>query len=324
MSRPIHPAGTSVPSTARRSASASKRVGDHQVGREEQLARGALGLRQHRAGELDALLLHERVAGLDPLGTEEAEAHGATDQDLVGDLQEALEHPDLVGDLGPAEDDAERALGVVAHRRQLAHLPFEEQPCVAGEVVRHALGRGVSAVSRPEGVVHVDLGQGGQAGGQLWVVGGLPRLEAAVLQQHDVPGRIALDQPPHLRPRDARSEVNVHLEQGCQPRRQQGHGQLRLAVLRAPEMRDQDRHRAAFAQQLDRRQRRPDPGVVGHEAVVQGDVEVDAYEDAPALDVGVADARLAERPPGRPGLGGQAPTAAGSSTLAASSTQRFE
>ena len=52
---------------------------------------------------------------------------------LVGGLEEAVDDPDLAGDLGAAEDDAERPRGVVADRGQLADLALEQQPGVAGK-----------------------------------------------------------------------------------------------------------------------------------------------------------------------------------------------
>jgi hypothetical protein len=47
--------------------------------------------------------------------------------------------------------------------------------------------------------------------------------------------------------------------------------------------------RAAPAQRLDGRQRRADAGVVGDPAILERDVEVDAQQDATALDVEVVE-----------------------------------
>ena len=43
------------------------------------------------------------------LRPEEAEAHRSADQDLVGELEKALDDADLVADLGAAEHDDQRA-----------------------------------------------------------------------------------------------------------------------------------------------------------------------------------------------------------------------
>ena len=188
MSRPIQPSGTSTPSDSRRSVSASNSLAEHEVDRQGQLAVGLLGPLQRLGGQLDALLLDQRVAGLDPLRAEEAEAHRAADQDLVGDLEEAVDDADLVGDLGAAEDDDQRPRRVLDHPGQLGHLALQQQPGVAGEVVGDALGAGVGAVGGAEGVVDVEVGERGEAFGQLRVVLRLPRLEAGVLEQQHVAG----------------------------------------------------------------------------------------------------------------------------------------
>ena len=88
-------------------------------------------------------------------------------------------------------------------------------------------------------------------------------------------------------------------------RRRQGWWMCAFGALGAAEVGHQDQRRAAFAQQFDRRQRRPDAGVVGDMTtyllrfasggvVRQGDVEVHPDEDPSALDFGVADACLVE------------------------------
>ena len=87
----------------RRSARPSTRSTGSSSSQSESSARSSAS-----AAELDALLLDQRVAGRDPLRAEEAEAHRAADQDPVGDLEEAVDHADLVGDLGAAEDDDQR------------------------------------------------------------------------------------------------------------------------------------------------------------------------------------------------------------------------
>ena len=54
--------------------------------------------------------------------------------------------------------------------------------------------------------------------------------------------------------------------------------QLRLAILRASQVGDQHKLGPTGPQLLDRRQRRPNPSVVGHRAIVERDVEVDPDE----------------------------------------------
>ena len=70
--------------------------------------------------------------------------------------------------------------------------------------------------------------------------------------------------------------------------------ELRLVVLRAAEVRHEQQPRTALPQLLDRRQRGADPSVVGHRAICQRDVEVDADQAALTGDV----AEVVERPHG--------------------------
>ena len=183
MSRPIQPSGTSTPSSSRRSVSASnalarargRRAGAASRCRVEQLARG-----------LEVLVLAQRVADRVALGGEEREAHRAADEDRVGALQEGVEHADLVGHLGAADDRHERARRVLEDAGERPHLALEQPPGGARQQVRDALGRGVRAVRGAERVVDVDVGERGVALRELGVVLRLPRLEADVLEHHDV------------------------------------------------------------------------------------------------------------------------------------------
>ena len=159
MSRPIQPSGTSVPSSSRRSASASKRSpSTRSSGSSSRQSRRPRPCSSARARQLDALLLDQRVAGRLALRAEEAEAHRAADQQRVGRVEEAVDQRDLVGHLGAAEHHHERPLGRLDDRAQRGHLALEQQ---AGhrraQVLGHAGGGGVRAVGGAEGVVHVGV-----------------------------------------------------------------------------------------------------------------------------------------------------------------------
>ena len=126
---------------------------EDEVDGELQIAVRPLGALQRLGGQLHPLLLDQRVAGRDPLGAEEAEAHRAADQDPVGDLEEAVDDPDLVGDLGAAEDDHQGPRRGLDDGGQLGDLALEQEPGVAGQEVGDALGAGVGAMGGAEGVV---------------------------------------------------------------------------------------------------------------------------------------------------------------------------
>src|SRR6266436_6737303 len=66
-------------------------------------------------------------------------------------------------------------------------------------------------------------------------------------------------------------------------------------TLRSAQMRSQDHARAMFGCVLDGWNRGADPGVVFDLAVLDGNVEVNADEDAPAAQVEVTDGELCHR-----------------------------
>ena len=147
MSRPIQPSGTSIPSSARAGASAEKLVA---ITRSLGSSRRACPSRPAAASAARAGSIpsgsHSDAPTSWPERGEEREAHRAADEDGVGDLQEALDHADLVGHLRAADDGHERAPRVLEDRAQRAHLALEQAPGGGGEQVGHALGAGVGAV----------------------------------------------------------------------------------------------------------------------------------------------------------------------------------
>src|SRR3954452_20441161 len=121
-----------------------------------------------------------------PLRLEEREAHRPADQDGVGLLQERLEHADLVGHLGTADDRHQRPPRLGEDAGERLHLALQQPPRGRRQQVRDALGGGVRAVCRPERVVDVDVGERRVAGGELGRVLRLTLEEAHVLDHHDV------------------------------------------------------------------------------------------------------------------------------------------
>ena len=73
-----------------------------------------------------------------------------------------VEHGDLVRDLGAAEDRHERPLGMLQRAAEEVQLLLHQEAGHGGQVVRDALGAGVRAVRRAEGVVDVDVAQRGK------------------------------------------------------------------------------------------------------------------------------------------------------------------
>ena len=221
---------------------------------------------------------------------QEREGHGAADEQRVGDLEEAVDHADLVGHLGPAQHRDEGTAGRLEQALESVDLALEQPPGrVLGHEVGDALGRGVRAVGRAESVVDVHVGQVGQAVRERGVVLGLARLVADVLEHEHVAGPQRVDLGAHLVADHARSELHRGLDQLSQPLRGRAQRQLGLAVLGPAQVRGEHELGAAPAQLLDGREGGADAGVVGDVPVVERDVEVDPHEDALVLDVDIVE-----------------------------------
>ena len=146
---------------------------------------------------------------------------------------------------------------------------------------------------RAERVVHVDVRVGRERLRELRVVLLLLGVEAQVLEEQQLAG----SEPPHGVLGSRAERVAGHRdrasEQLGQPLRDRPEPErvLDLAVG-AAQVTGEDEARALREQVLDRRQRGADALVVGDLAVLEGDVEIDADEDAFARRVGVADGEL--------------------------------
>ena len=114
--------------------------------------------------------------------------HAAADEDGVGLLQEVVDHPDLVRDLGPAQDGHQGALGLLQGFAHEVELFLHQEPCHRGQVVGYALGGGVGPVGSAEGVKDEDVRQGGQLSGEVRVVLLLLDAEPEILHQHGLAG----------------------------------------------------------------------------------------------------------------------------------------
>ncbi len=145
---------------------------------------------------LDVLLAAQRGADRVALRAEEREAHRAADQHAVGELEEAVDHADLVGHLRAAEHRDERARRVLEDLAERLDLALEQPAGGAREQVRDALGARVRAVRGAERVVDVDVGELGERACELRVVLGLAGLEADVLEHQDLARRELLRRAP--------------------------------------------------------------------------------------------------------------------------------
>ena len=148
-----------------------------------------------------------------------------------------------------------------------------------------AVGGGLGAVSGAEGIVHVDIAQGGVFLGQGFVVFLLALVAAGVFQHHHITRsqREAAIQVVGLQAHGAAQQFLQAL--GHRSQRVLG---LEFALFRAAQVGGDHDGGALVQRGLDGRHRSPDAGVVGDVAVlIQRDVEVAADEDFLAFQVEV-------------------------------------
>ena len=194
--------------------------------------------------------------------------HLAADEDGVCAAAEVLEDAELVLDLGPARDEDERPLDVAEQPSEHLELLLEQEPRVGGKQLGHAHRGRMGAVGRAEGVIHVQVPALGKAPRALRVVPRLARVEARVLEH------------PHA----------VVRQELAQARRDRCHPERGIGALRAAEVRAHGDPGGPLVEEVaQRRQRGPDPRVVGDAAVLERDVQVRADQDVLARDLRLAD-----------------------------------
>ena len=239
---------------------------------------------------VDLVLLEQALADLVALGLEEREDHAAADQQPVDRAEQVVDDAELVRDLGAAEHDDVRPLGVAGEPAQHLGLDLDQ---LAGRVRQppgHVVDAGVLAVHGTEAVTDVDVGESGELVGEgaalRVVLALLARVEAQVLEQRDV----AVAEPVDGRPGAVADRVGRELDRPAehlgQPLGDRGEAVLlhRLALGPA-QVRAHDHAGAAVGEVGDRRRAGPDPAVVGDRAAVQRHVEVRADEDPLAAEV---------------------------------------
>ena len=140
-------------------------------------------------------------------------------------------------------------------------------------------------------VVHIDVRERGELLGKVVVVLLLLGMKTEIFQQHDATLRSRL----HGLRRDCAHAVggkrDIHPKQFTRPRRDRTQTHLRVRFpFRPSKVRGKDHHRGSRLERVpNSRQRCLDAGVVADDAVFDRDVEVDANEHAPPLQIEIAD-----------------------------------
>jgi hypothetical protein len=116
----------SMPSTAMGAAAASNLSAADVIDREDDLHPAFLAA-SRTLRRVELVVLHEGFADLVALGLEEGIGHAAADDEGRGVLEEGLEHRDLGGDLGAA-DDGDQGLGRIGdHGLEVLDLLLHEE-----------------------------------------------------------------------------------------------------------------------------------------------------------------------------------------------------
>ena len=236
----------------------------------------------------------------------EGVGHAASDDDVIGLLDEVPDEGDLIGDLGAAEDREKWALRVLEHGCKGSQFLLDQE-------ARHLVGKldsgdaRVGAVGGTEGVVHVDVGELAEAGAEGGHLGGISLhavpfgilglalfldMETDILEQDDLAGFQGGAGGLDLGSDAVVEELHRLAEQFLQLCGDGLEGVLGDALaVGAAEMAGQDDRRTLIQGVLDGRKRRGDALGIGDLSglLVLGDVEVNADEDAFAGEVEVLD-----------------------------------
>ncbi len=212
------------------------------------------------------------LAGGYAQGALEGVGHAADDDQRVDLVEQVIDHVDLAGDLGAADDGDEGLFRRFQRFAEIGDLLFHQQAGDGGlEEVGDAFCRGVGAVGGAEGVVDVDVGQRGEGLRERRIVGLFFGVVAQILKQQHLAGfELARHLAGHFadavrRKGDVDGFAQLLVEQLAQAddhRAQRVLG-IRLA-LGAAQMRGED-DLGLVAQGVD------DGGQRGHDAGVVGD-----------------------------------------------------
>ena len=236
---PSSPRALDTSAVSRTSAAASKRSpSTRSVGSSSRQLELSAFTSASRA-QLDPLLLHERVAGLLALRPEEAEAHRAADQQRVGQVEEAVDQPDLVAHLGAAEHHDQRAArGSRRSRVRVVTSRSSSGPAADG---RSSVTPTVDACARWAAPNASFTKTSAELGELLGEPAGRSSSRPRSQRVFSSTQHLARVEPrgaaPHLRPDDLRRLVHASAEQLGQPPRDRRERGRRVAPLRPAEVR---------------------------------------------------------------------------------------
>ncbi|MCY1431576.1 hypothetical protein D9M71_475480 [compost metagenome] len=215
---------------------------------------------------------------------QEGVGDAATDDQLVADLAQAVQHVEFGRHLGAGNNSRHRLGRGTQGFAQCVQFSGQQRAGSSdfGEL-GHAVGRTLGTVSGAEGVHHEHVAQGGVLLGQFVGVLFLAFVEAHVFEQHDVAGldvntAQVISHQRHFTAQGTAQVVGNRLEAVLG---------RELAFGRTAKVRADHHGRAFFQGQLDGRQRGQDTRIAGDNTVLDWDVEVFADQYALTLQIEV-------------------------------------
>ncbi|KAL7551129.1 hypothetical protein ACHAWF_014328 [Thalassiosira exigua] len=265
-------------------------VGDNDVGGEEDLLPELLRLLEDFLGGVDEVFLDEGGPDAEALRLEEGEDHASSDDDLVALVEEGIEDGDLGGDLGSTDDGGHGLLSRGDGAVEVLELLGEEESRHGGlEELGHALGGGVRAVGRAEGVVDEEVEGSGEVLDEASLVLGLLLVEAGVLEHDHVALRGTVDDGLDVVADAVGGKLDLLAEELAHALGAGSEAELVLrSILGAAEVGADGDDGALVLEVLDGGDGGADAGVIGDGLAVEGHVHVAPDEDLLALELGLA------------------------------------
>ena len=269
-------------------------IGNAVVDGEQDLDALLLGLLEHLAGALDPVLFLEGLTNGQALSQEEGVGHAATDDQGVSGVDEVIENADLGGNLGTADDSDEGALGLGEDAGQRVDLLLEQEASDGRQVSGGAHDGTLGAVGGAEGIENEDVTIGSELLGDLGIVLLLTLIEADVLENEDLARldggnglggllTIRVGNKSNVKARELGELLGDRLE---------GELGLEASALGTAEVAHEDDASVVLDEILDGGKGSLDAGGIAHDAVLDRHIEVNANENAFAVDIDVADGLL--------------------------------
>ena len=205
-----------------------------------------------------------------------------------------IENADLGGNLGTADDSDEGALGLGEDTGQRVDLLLKQEAGDCGQVSGGAHDGTLGTVSGAEGIENEDVTIGSELLGDLGVVLLLTLVETDVLENEDLTRLDGGDSLSSLLAIRVGNKSNVKARELSELLGDRLKGELRLeaGTLGAAEVAHEDDASVVLNEVVDGGQGSLDTGGVANDAILDRHVEVNADENALAVDIDVADGLL--------------------------------